>query len=158
MRDECKCFGPNEFDAVITIDGLIKWIINDKFVFPSNKSKWKRSCNANGHLVVVLAAQEFYAAFDSECQAYNERNKNKTTGIRRIVFQYMSKISRMKLLWTGVAFEHLIVYVDVVLAIPNKDKKTFPFGLKCDSCILIAKADRHAYLDTPEFPQFLLRH
>ena len=65
----------------------------------------------------------------------------------------MSKISRIKLLWKGTDFKHLYVYVDIVLAFSTKGEKYFPFWLRCDSFNLIAKADRHEYVNKDEFPK-----
>ena len=119
MSDNCKCFAPNEFDAVLTIRDLNGLNISKHVIEPSYNSKWSAFCTSDGHLIVGRAAQEFYTAFAFECQRLNRKNQAKAkTGIVGIVFQYMSKISLIKLRWQGNVFKHLNVSVDVVLAFP----------------------------------------
>ena len=148
MRDDCNCFGPNEFDAVLTIKEIDDLLFTDgwNYIRPASRSKWKSLCNFDRNLIVVLAAREFYDAFNAECQNYSENNQNKPYCIVQIIFQYMSKISRIKFLWKGSEFTSMYVYVDIVLAFPKRNDKTpFPFGLRCNLFNSIAKGDRHAH-------------
>ena len=135
MHDNCKCYGPNEFDAVLKIKNLNELFYNGYLI--KGSARWSAYHHSNGELVICTAvAQDFYRQFALRCDEQNNKLKDNLNGLTFVTFQYLSKISRLRIMWKGNDFEQLTVYVDIVLAFPFEVKPIrFPFGLRSKSII-----------------------
>ena len=95
MHDNCKCFGPNEFDAVLKIMNLkdLDLDIDSLYTFKQIKGsgRWRAYCDDGGYLIICDVAQDFYTRFSLQCNKQNNNLRDKSCGFTQVAFQCLAK-------------------------------------------------------------------